>query len=256
MAYEFIKATARPIGLYRVARWVDRHVIRREALRVLHEEMAFYGQFVKPGSLCFDVGANVGEKAEIFLALGAKVVAFEPQRDCMEELQSRLRRAAQLVPVMSALGSEPCHLPLYIAHNRVFSTFNKDWFSAAVGSVEVPVTTLDTAIEMYGVPDYCKIDVEGYELEVLKGLHQVMPVISYEYHVRNNGVSRALACLEYLSRFGDPLVSISPSDKPVRAGSRWLPKSEFIDLFRTTVPHMVGYHYGEIFVKLGIGQTP
>jgi FkbM family methyltransferase len=255
MAYEYIKASARPLGLYRVARWVHRHVIEREALRALQAERGFYAQFLKRGSLCFDVGANIGEKAEVFLALGAKVVAFEPQRDCLEELRARLGAPEQLVPVTSALGSTEGHLTLYIAQDRVFSTFNKEWFRDAVDSVEVPVTTLDAAILKFGVPDYCKIDVEGYELEVLKGLSQAIPVISYEYHLRNNGAERALACLEYLSRFGELQVSVSPSNKPMRAGSRWLPKSEFIELFRTAVPQMLGYHYGDIFVKMRIGQT-
>jgi hypothetical protein len=118
------------------------------------------------------------------------------------------------------------------------------------------VTTLDVAILKYGLPDYCKIDVEGYELEVLTGLSQAIPMISYEYHLRKDGLATALACLEHLSSFGELLVSISPSSKPARAGSRWLPKDEFVTLFRAAVPHMVGYHYGDIFVKTKAARQP
>jgi hypothetical protein len=50
------------------------------------------------------------------------------------------------------------------------------------GSVcEVEVSTLDALIDSFGIPSFCKIDVEGYEYEVLKGLTQPIPSLSFEY---------------------------------------------------------------------------
>lgn len=43
---------------------------------------SFYAQFISPGDLVFDIGANVGSYTEMFLRLGAKVVAAEPNREC------------------------------------------------------------------------------------------------------------------------------------------------------------------------------
>jgi hypothetical protein len=44
----------------------------------------------------------------------------------------------------------------------------------------VKMTTLDLLIQEYGVPDYVKVDVEGYELEVLRGLTHPVRMISFE----------------------------------------------------------------------------
>jgi hypothetical protein len=127
----------------------------------------------------------------------------------------------------------------------------KNWQGEVVGSVEVPVWTLDQAIAKFGVPHYCKIDVEGYELEVLKGLSQVIPTLSYEYHLRNDGVIQALTCLDYLSQFGELLINITPAEQPFFAGTQWWVKNDFIGFFRQIVPQLRGYDdYGDIFVKI------
>lgn len=52
--------------------------------------LEFYSQFIHPGDLVFDVGANVGNRTKIFLRLGARVVAFEPQASCARVLQRAL----------------------------------------------------------------------------------------------------------------------------------------------------------------------
>lgn len=51
-------------------------------------------------------------------------------------------------------------------------------------------------------PDYCKIDVEGWEVEVLKGLHQAVAIISLEYHVSPSETPRAIEALRRLATLG------------------------------------------------------
>jgi hypothetical protein len=58
---------------------------RRRRARGLH----FYRRFIPHGGLCFDIGANVGDRSELFLTLGAHVVAVEPQARCAEALHRR-----------------------------------------------------------------------------------------------------------------------------------------------------------------------
>lgn len=251
-----LKTCARRLHIYRGARWVNRHFINRRALRAFQAELAFYSQFVAPGTLCFDVGANCGAKTEVFLRLGARVIAFEPQSDCLQELQLRLGRHPDLVPINAAVGSSSGKMTLFIERHRTASSLVQDWQGEVVGSIEVPVTTLDEAISLFGVPQFCKIDVEGYELEVLQGLSHAIPTISFEYHLGRDGVSRALACLDSLARFGNMLVNLAAAEEPVFAGSQWWGKDDFIEFFLREVPHRSGYDYGDIFVKFEESGSP
>jgi hypothetical protein len=67
-------------------------------------------------------------------------------------------------------------------------------------ATSVPVATLDALIEQHGVPAFCKIDVEGYELEVLRGLSHALPALSFEYIPAALDV--AYGCLERLGQLG------------------------------------------------------
>lgn len=53
--------------------------------------MRFYEQFIRPNDICFDIGANMGNRTEVFLKLGAKVIAVEPQSECVNLYVSILK---------------------------------------------------------------------------------------------------------------------------------------------------------------------
>lgn len=150
----------------------------------------FYAQFIKEGDLCFDVGAHTGERTQVFRQLGAKVICVEPQRACLEWLYQRFGHDQNVIIVGKALGEQEGHAELAVCEDAPeISTMSKKWreqgrFSREhewTKSEQVSVTTLDALIHMYGVPTFCKIDVEGYEALVLRGLTQPIPVISFEF---------------------------------------------------------------------------
>ncbi|MFH1940944.1 MAG: hypothetical protein ABIL68_02475 [bacterium] len=57
---------------------------------------AFYRRFFRPGELCFDVGANRGNRTAILSDLGARVIYIEPQPSCVRELRKRFGRNANV----------------------------------------------------------------------------------------------------------------------------------------------------------------
>lgn len=192
-------------GLRKAAWMVQQRVAVARATR---RGAFFYRQWVRRGSLCFDVGANVGNRTRIFLALGARVVAVEPQPACVTSLR-RIRRR-RLVIEEVALGATPGTAQLHVASASTISSMADEWIERVKASgrfsdyewrqtLEVEVMTLDALIVQYGVPDFCKIDVEGYESQVLAGLSRTLPVLSFEFTPEwSESAEKALARLESL----------------------------------------------------------
>lgn len=148
-------------------------------------------ELIREGSLVFDIGANIGRMTYQYLALGARVVAVEPQSVCVnEELLPRFGNDERVTIVHKACGAQEGEATMAIyGHGSTISTFVPDHYwgpgpwegTPRDGSETVEMTTLDALIEEYGRPDFIKIDVEGYEHEVLQGLSQFVP-LSFEFH--------------------------------------------------------------------------
>ncbi|MCU0558600.1 MAG: FkbM family methyltransferase [Desulfobacterales bacterium] len=172
----------------------------------------FYGRFVRPGALCFDIGAHLGSRCRAFLDLGARVVALEPQPRCAAYLRGRWGGDERFVLVAKAIGARPGTATLHINRmNPTISTLAGDSWRAAMAAaagrrerwdhpVEVQVTTLDRLIQECGRPDFCKIDVEGFEVQALAGLSIPIPALSFEFI--SFEVARALACVRRLNGLG------------------------------------------------------
>jgi FkbM family methyltransferase len=244
MAYGLIKTAARRAHLYRELRWLHRHVLDRKELERFRAECVLYGRFVRPGDLCFDVGANYGIKTEVFLALGGRVIAFEPQRDCCQELRERNPKA---VVVCSAVGAALGTALMYVDQHRTGSSLLPSWRETPQTTVEVPVTTLDAAIQTYGIPGFCKVDVEGFELDVFRGLSQRIPVMSYEF--TRQRIPEAVACLDYLETFGPFEANFTPRDNPTLAAATWFASREARAFLERTLPDLDGYEWGDVFVR-------
>jgi len=167
----------------------------------------FYSKFIKKGNLCLDIGAHKGNKTEIFLRIGAKVVAVEPQKECIDYLKQKFRNETRLILIQKGLSDKEEEIILHICEKATtISTFSDKWKTGRFSSykwnksIVVPVTTLDSLIKKFGLPDFCKIDVEGYEFKVLKGLSQPIPYISFEF--TREFFNDAKSCINYLITLG------------------------------------------------------
>jgi FkbM family methyltransferase len=181
-------------------------------------EVAFYSRFIEPGDLVFDIGANTGYKTEVFLACGARVVSVEPNPLCHAVLDYEFGSNSSVSLVKQAVGSAEDRLPLNIKGLATTASLRDDWEPFGVGydgggeaeRVEVSVTTLDRLIEQYGTPDFIKIDIEGYEVEALKGLSTVPRYLSFEYGLARS--DRLLACLALLRTLGAERMNVILDD--------------------------------------------
>jgi FkbM family methyltransferase len=169
--------------------------------------MEFYSQFVKQGDWVFDVGANYGNRIKAFLGLKANVVAIEPQESCYKFL--RLMFGNKIKLVTKGLGAKEETRKFFIADSSTVSTFSEEYIHAMKNSgrfggnnwnrtAEIQMTTLDNLINEFGVPAFIKIDVEGFEKEVLSGLSKKIKALSFEYCIPEQ-LEQTLYCIRLLS---------------------------------------------------------
>jgi len=173
--------------------------------------MRFYAQWVRPGDLVFDVGANFGARTAVFLGLGARVVAIDPQERCIAELRARFGNNDRVQIVQTALGAMQGEATMLVSNALTVSSLSSQWVDKVKASgrfegcrwdkqVTVPVTRMDDLIAAHGCPAFVKIDVEGFELEVLRGLSQPVPAISYEFV--GEAVETAIQCARHIHSLG------------------------------------------------------
>lgn len=226
-------ALLKVLRLYRAAKLARFRLGSLEPKKRAHqrEMLAFYSQFIKRGDLYFDIGAHVGNRTDIFLRLGTKVIAVEPQDGCMETLRFRFGDNPKVILINKGLAESVGERKLLIGHVSQLSTMSTEWISAVAEtgrfgshvwgkSKIVSVTTLDELIAEYGVPVFCKIDVEGYELQVLKGLSQPIPYLSFEFTPEYMDVARS--CIDHLASLGTVVFNYSTGEVNALSLSDWL----------------------------------
>ena len=179
-------------------------VADRRVLDGRDREVGFYKHVLKgfnKGDLIFDIGANHGAKADVFLRLGAKVVAVEP-----DEVNGRVLRQKflkyrlvrkPLVIVKKAISDTNAVQTMWIdAPGSAKNTLSRKWVDTLRGDEsrfghrlsfaeqkEVATTTLGQLVRDHGRPFFVKIDVEGSEPDVLRGIGRAVPYLSFEVNL-------------------------------------------------------------------------
>lgn len=179
------------------------------------------------GDLIFDVGAHVGAKTSFFLNYGARVICIEPQPICVKELRRKFENNSNVIIIDKGIAANSGKMSFSICSAApTISTFSEEWKKGRFSdynwdqTIEVEVTTLDEIIEQYGIPKYCKIDVEGYEYEVLKGLSKKIPYLSFEFTIEF--IEKAKQCVTLLRKLGYELFNYVKGENREFSLSNWV----------------------------------
>ena len=207
--------------------------------------LKFYSRFIKKDDLCFDIGANYGRRTEIFLKLGARVVAVEPQDACMQELEKKYGSNKRVILVKKAISDNYGEEELMISDSHTLSSMSKEWIKSIKSSdmffvstqafswqksAKVQVTTLNQLIEEYGKPAFLKIDVEGYEYKVLKSLSEPIKVISFEFTPTQVFILSAINIVKHLASIGEVKFNYSFGESISLVLNEWVGPDEISNI--------------------------
>lgn len=247
-----IKQLAIRTGMYRPVRKLERS-IRPNKRRDFQGNVALYQSLFRPNSLCFDIGANIGMKSDAMLQAGARVISFEPNPLVIPELRACCSHHPNWSLVETALGSGAAITTLYARESSGQSSLAQEWEGKTIAKYHVPVVTLDSAIKCFGTPAFCKIDVEGWELEVLKGLTTIIPQMSFEFHLSESDIKKTVTCLERLAQFGEIQINITPDELTQFYFPDWIPLDQFLKRFPGNLEESMDY--GDIFIRYEIAKS-
>lgn len=221
----------------------EMHVVKslfrsKEEKELIKKRSDFYMKILSSkDDIYFDVGANYGNRIEPIIGRINNIIAIEPQPACIKFLKRKYGNKITIVP--KGLGKIEETKTMYISNAHTLSSFSKEWIEATKDSgrfsqytweeeKQIEMTTLDILINKYGQPKFIKIDVEGFELDVLQGLSQVVEYLSFEYTIpeRKESIINCIDRINEISKNNNVVFNYSIGESMEWALEKWISPQE------------------------------
>ncbi len=167
-------------------------------------ENAIYNEFIKPGSVVVEAGANIGSHTVLLSQLAGPtgaVLAFEPQRIIHQMLCANLALNGALNVVTYNMGVGRARSVLNVPPVDYTTNFNPGGVPLGTNAGEpVDICTLDD----YGLAqvDFLKVDVEGMEQDVLEGARQTIARARPVIYTENSGDEKSEPLIRMVMAMG------------------------------------------------------
>jgi FkbM family methyltransferase len=156
----------------------------------------------------FDIGSNIGKWALANIDKCNKIISVEASPITFNKLVAHTNHN-KIIPLNYAVcNNNGEDIVFYHADADTLSTLNKDWLTSKESrfynytytQITCKTITIDKLIEIYGIPDLIKIDVEGGEYECISSLTKKVDQLCFEWASEVNEIT--FKCLDYLFTLG------------------------------------------------------
>ncbi len=176
----------------------------------------FIKNFIKTGDVIVDIGANIG----YYVILESKIIgsdgiiyAIEPIPRSIELLQKNiiLNKCNNVIPYQCAVGDRIGTTIINVAAKLNLSSIHNIG-SEVKEQIRVDILTLDSFLSGKKIPDFIRMDVEGYEYEIIKGMKETLMLnkplkLFIEMHFSILGKDKSVELLKILQDSGFEVVA-------------------------------------------------
>lgn len=142
--------------------------------------------------MIFDIGANRGLFTDVCISNNpnSKIITIEANPYLFNYLIEKYKNNKNVEVINTLISKENDRLiPFYLSNADTISTASVDWITQSrftnsyvwYKPIQIKSRSLDSLIDEYGIPELIKIDVEGYEYEVISGLSKKAKEICFEW---------------------------------------------------------------------------
>lgn len=217
-----------------------------------------YAMFLLKGDLYFDIGSNYGQKIEPIVGKGYQIIAVEPQVECCRYLENIYGH--ETIVLECGVGENEEDRGFYKSSAHPLASFSVPWMEAVKKSDRFngqtwewagtkKMITLNQMIDKFGLPALIKIDVEGYEAQVLHGLSVPVNALIFEYTVpeKMDALMDCLRLIQEIYEGEDITFNYMSGDDIQWVSARWLGFDEMVEEINTS--RFIQSSAGDIYLR-------